>query len=148
VCARGLATPCHPCGVLRYGLSVRQRLVYLVIGVGLLLGALLPGQTALATPGGLFVVWFFTSALVGSAIDGSGIQLRGIYRRHVPWTQVSDVTTRRFLGCTIVVLRLGSRGRRRLRAPFTGPLQRDRDFDAKVETIRHCWQHSTGQLAS
>jgi hypothetical protein len=146
--ARGLAPHVTLCGVLRYGLSVRQRLVYLVLGIGLLLAAWSLARVDVAVPGGLLVLWFFASAHVGSAIDGSGVQLRGIYRRHLSWTRVSDVSTARILGCTIVVLRLGSGGRRWLRAPYTGPLQRDRDFDAKVETIRHCWQHSTGQLAS
>ena len=146
--APGLAPHVTLCGVLRYGLSVRQRLVYLVIGVGLLLTALCLGRVDVAVPGGVFVLWFLASARMGSAIDGSGIQLHGLYPRHLAWTRVSDVTSTRFLGCTVVVLRLGSGGRRWLRAPYTGPLQRDRDFDAKLETIRHCWQHSTGQLAS
>jgi hypothetical protein len=137
---------------IHYALSVRQRLIYVVAGV-LMTGAGLlvwrsGGYPLIASPGLLLMVYFFLFSLFGSTIDGTGVRLRGIRRQHLDWNQVSEISTISILGSRAVRLHLGSGGTRTLRAPVTGPFQRDPDFEEKVHTIRQCWMHSTGQLAS
>jgi hypothetical protein len=152
--AVGLLGRATLCGVtdIQYALSVRQRLIYLALGLTFVVAAGIsweaPAGQFLGAAGLLLVLAFFAYGFVGATIDGSGIQVRGPLPQRISWNQVANVTTTTRLGSTSVMIHLGGGRRHRLLAPFTAPLQRDHDFEAKFETIRHCWQHSTGQLAS
>lgn len=135
---------------IRFNLSVRQRMIYLVLGgvmtlAGILI-TLVGGFSALIVVGLVFVVYFFAFARFGATIDATGVRVRGLTTKHIPWQQIENVETFSLLGTTGVKLRLaGGRGQN-LRAPVTGIGQRDPEFETKLATIRQWWQHYTGQL--
>ncbi len=134
---------------LAYRLTSRQRLLYYIAGAVMFLTVGLQLTTG-APPifwGAVGLLWGGVLVLMstcGATIDGTGVHLRGLTRQTVPWEQIQDVEVSPVLGSQQVRLRLAGGGTKRLRAPITGPLQRDPEFDGKVATIRHWWQHYSG----
>ena len=117
-------------------------------------GAILLTQAGLAitfrgTPGyteqmfvsiGSFVaVWAVLSALIhywqGVTLTREALHVHSLQSRVIPWPDIASVSTGRLLGTTCVIVSEHSGRSTRLRAPTTGLLAWDPDFDAKFQTI-------------
>jgi len=85
-------------------------------------------------------VGYLTGARFGVDLCHDGVVLRGVRRRVVPWNAVQAIEAKKYFGTRVVVLVVDGR-LRRLRAPFTGPLQRDRQFDDKLAALRSWWMN-------
>ncbi|MGW3913013.1 hypothetical protein ACWEBX_16040 [Streptomyces sp. NPDC005070] len=133
---------------IRFRLGVRQRLTPVIPAVLILvLDTLNPASRA------PFGVWFFVTWVVlvllltvASATSPFGITLtpsaalvRNLRRRTVPWASVQSVRVEQVMGGRVVVLYEAGGRRTRLRAPVTGFLQRDRDFEEKFHVIGQWW---------
>jgi hypothetical protein len=96
---------------------------------------------ALTVLGHVIQLWF------GASLTSRGIQVRNVRRRAIAWAELADVRVQPFMFSQTVVLFERSGRRTRLRMPITGPLMRDRDFDAKVELIRQFWRRYAPTVA-
>jgi len=75
---------------------------------------------------------------VGVDLDEHQAVVRGLVTRRVSWDSVQAVVAEKVLGERRTVLDTPGR-RYRLRAPLTGLLSPDRDFDAKLDALRSWW---------
>jgi hypothetical protein len=139
---------------IRFELSVRQRLYLLFVGaVFLLIGTFMwvIGQSTYVVQlgvGTLMVVYFFLFARFGATIDATGVRLRGLTKQHVRWGDIRSIERYSVLGTTGVKLRLIDGRTKRLRAPVTGVLQDDAEFEVKLATLHQWWRHYTGQATA
>jgi hypothetical protein len=79
----------------------------------------------------------------GVTLTAEGAWAEGIRSRLIPWSAVRDITSERMLGTRFVVL-LKNGGKTRLRAPITGFLQKDADFDEKYAEVVSWWRAHRG----
>jgi len=128
-------------------LTWQQRLIALVIaalpvGVSALVAALARFDAILVTVVAVELVvlgwlsWRLTR--VGVDLDEHQAVVRGLFTRRVAWDSVEAVVVEKVLGERRIVLVTPGR-RYRLRAPVTGLLAPDRDFDAKLGALRSWW---------
>ncbi|MFJ7969162.1 hypothetical protein [Streptomyces sp. NPDC096324] len=75
----------------------------------------------------------------GITLTPSAARVHDLRRRTVPWTSVQSVRIEHVAGGRVVVLYEADGRRTRLRAPVTGFLQRDRDFEEKFHVIGQWW---------
>ncbi|MET8136805.1 hypothetical protein ABZV24_33575 [Streptomyces sp. NPDC005251] len=102
----------------------------------------------------LFDTWILALwivGVVGAVVSPFGITLtpsaarvHSLRRRTVPWASVQSVCVERVTGGRVIVLYESDGRRTRLRAPFTGFLQRDRRFEEKFHVIGQWWQTHRG----
>jgi hypothetical protein len=85
------------------------------------------------------VVWSVLSALLfrwqGVTLAQDGLHVHNLQARTIRWVDIASVSTDRMLGTTYVIVWEAPGRRTRLRAPTTGLLAWDRDFQAKYQTI-------------
>lgn len=97
-----------------------------------------------AAIGFLFLVTFAVYVLVRGRVEltPDALVLVDVRRTELPWTQITSVRALdRSAGVRQVVVT--ARGRTYwLRAPQHTPLAPDRDFDAKVATIKEWWERA------
>jgi hypothetical protein len=75
----------------------------------------------------------------GITLTPSAARVHDLRRRTVPWASVQSVRVEQVMGGRVVVLYEAGGRRTRLRAPATGFLQRDRDFEEKFHVIGQWW---------
>ena len=84
-------------------------------------------------------VWALVTAPIqhwqGVTLTPTALQVHNLHSRAIPWPDIASLSTQRILGTTTVIVSETSGTRTRLRAPTTGLLAWDRDFDAKYQTI-------------
>ncbi|WP_392964827.1 hypothetical protein [Streptomyces sp. LN245] len=132
---------------IRFRLGVRQCAPpLLLMTVCLWFGPVLGAVTGVGRP--VFDVWTLVLwiVLVVSVVSPSGITLtpsaarvHGLRRRTVPWASVQSVRVEHVMGGRVVALYEAGGRRTRLRAPITGFLQRDRNFEEKFHVIGQWW---------
>lgn len=85
------------------------------------------------------VVWAVPSAILfrwqGVTLTPDALHVHNLPARTIRWPDITAVSTDRSLGSTYVIVWETSGRRTRLRAPTTGLLAWDRDFEAKYQTI-------------
>ena len=85
------------------------------------------------------VTWSALSALLfrwqGVTLAPDALQVHNLQARTIRWVDIASVSTDRMLGTTYVIVWEASGRSTRLRAPTTGLLAWDRDFQAKYQTI-------------
>jgi hypothetical protein len=85
------------------------------------------------------VTWSVLSALLfrwqGVTLAPDALHVHNLQARTIRWGDIARVSNDRMLGTTYVILWEASGRSTRLRAPTTGPLAWDRDFQAKYQTI-------------
>ena len=85
------------------------------------------------------VVWAAITALVfrwqGVTLAPDGLHVHSLRPRTILWADIASVSTQRLLGATYVIVWEASGRWTRLRAPTTGLLAWDRDFEAKCRAI-------------
>ncbi|MFD5517546.1 hypothetical protein [Streptomyces sp. NPDC127066] len=79
------------------------------------------------------------SSFFGITLTPSAARVHGLRRRTVPWASVQSVRVEQIMGGRVVALYEADGRRTRLRAPFTGFLQRDRRFEEKFHVIGQWW---------
>lgn len=134
---------------IEYRITSSQRMFFLWIGgaitaLGLLLLALGTVSVIQLVLGPVLIGYYFLFARFGSTLSASGIRAHGLTTQDFAWHDIADIDTTNFLGSTMVRLRLTNGRKVRLRAPVTGPLQRDPEFGQKLATIRHWWMSARG----
>jgi hypothetical protein len=91
------------------------------------------------------MTWGVVSGLLfrwqGVTLAPDGLHVHNLQARTLRWTDIAVLDTDRVLGTTYVIVRETSGRSTRLRAPTTGPLAWDRDFEAKYQTITR-WHHA------
>ena len=91
------------------------------------------------------VVWAAITALVfrwqGVTLAPDGLHVHSLRPRTIPWADIAWLSTQRLLGATYVIVWEASGRWTRLRAPTTGLLAWDRDFEDKCRTIG-TWQQA------
>jgi hypothetical protein len=111
------------------------------------------GAPALTEPFLVSAATFFSTWIVGSAIlcrwqgvtlTRSALYVHSLRPRAIPWPDIAWLSTDLLLGTTYVIVWETSGRSTRLRAPITGPLAWDDDFDAKYQTIRAWHQALSG----
>jgi hypothetical protein len=133
---------------IRFRLSVRQRLLPVIPAV-LSLGVNVLNPAGRAAFGAwFFVLWVGLVLLVtvlaatspfGVTLTPSAALVRNLRRRTIPWASVQSVRVEQVMGTRLVALYQADGRRTRLRAPITGLLQGDRDFEAKFHVIGQWW---------
>ncbi|MEV7326349.1 hypothetical protein [Streptomyces sp. NPDC093970] len=92
----------------------------------------------------LLSVLLFTSRRLGVSLTPSAAIVYNLRRRTVPWSNVQAIHVESLLGSqTVVIYEAGGRCTR-LRAPITGFLNRDRDFEEKFHSIGRWWMDHRG----
>jgi hypothetical protein len=85
------------------------------------------------------VTWSVLSALLfrwqGVTLAPDALHVHNLQVRTIRWVDIASVSTDRMLGSTYVIVWEASGRSTRLRAPTTGLLAWDRDFQAKYQTI-------------
>jgi hypothetical protein len=85
------------------------------------------------------VTWSVLSALLfrwqGVTLAPDALHVHSLQARTIRWVDIASVSTDRMLGTTYVIVWEASGRSTRLRAPTTGLLAWDRDFQAKYQTI-------------
>lgn len=85
------------------------------------------------------VTWSVLSALLfrwqGVTLAPDALHVHNLQARTIRWVDIASVSTDRMLGTTYVIVWEASGRSTRLRAPTTGLLAWDRDFQAKYQTI-------------
>lgn len=71
----------------------------------------------------------------GVTLTPQGLHVRSLYPRVIAWPYIDSFRTSRLLGTTYLIVQETSGRRTRLRAPYTGLLAWDRDFDTKYQTL-------------
>ena len=88
---------------------------------------------------GLALLWLAGLALrtwvYGVTFDTDAVVIQGVWRRTIPRTAISDVSTREWWGTRRIVL-AGPKGPVRLPVPTMGPFTFDAAFDAKAQPIK------------
>ena len=91
------------------------------------------------------VVWAAITALVfrwqGVTLAPDGLHVHSLRPRTILWADIAWLSTQRLLGATYVIVWEASGRWTRLRAPTTGLLAWDRDFEDKCRTIG-TWQQA------
>ena len=91
------------------------------------------------------VVWAAITALVfrwqGVTLAPDGLHVHSLRPRTILWADIASLSTQRLLGATYVIVWEASGRWTRLRAPTTGLLAWDRDFEDKCRTIG-TWQQA------
>lgn len=72
----------------------------------------------------------------GVTLTPSALHIHSLQPRAIPWPDIASPSTDRLLGTTYVIVWETSGRSTRSRAPITGLLAWDDDFDAKYQTIR------------
>lgn len=135
-------------GEIRFRLGIWQCLLPVMPAfLGLGLGTLNPAGRAAFGPW-FFVPWAASVLLLtvisatfpfGITLTPSAAVVRNLRRRTIPWVSVQSVRVERIMGGRFVALYEADGRRTRLRAPMTGFLQRDRDFERKFHTVGQWW---------
>ena len=85
------------------------------------------------------VVWAALTALMfrwqGVTLAPDGLHVHSLQPRTIRWPDIASLSTDRMLGTSYVIVRETSGRSTRLRAPTTGLLAWDRDFEAKCRAI-------------
>jgi hypothetical protein len=103
-----------------------------VLGAGLFMGVALPSVTLIA------------SRTFGVTLTQSAAIVHGLRQRVIPWADVRGIEIESFFGSrTVVIYEAGGRCSR-LRAPITGFLTWDRNFEEKFHTIGRWWLDHRG----
>jgi hypothetical protein len=119
---------------------------------------ILAGQAAIWISGGgggldlaftLRFLGFWTfGAVIGSLVTGRGFgvtltpssaRVHNLRRRDIPWSAVQAITIEKYLTARTIVLYDATGRRTRLRAPVTGFLAWDQQFEEKFHTIGQWW---------
>jgi hypothetical protein len=145
-----------PAVEVRFRLTVLQRLMPMsggLIGIavappviwatggGFDLGAwvhVIPQSLAGFIGGGLFAA-LFVSRGFGIVLTPSAAEVHNLRQRTIRWSEIQAIQIEPFLGSRTVVLYEISGRRTRLRAPITGFLAWDRQFEEKFHTIGRWW---------
>ncbi|MFE1886521.1 YdbT family protein [Streptomyces diastatochromogenes] len=94
--------------------------------------------------GVLWPVMLIISRPFGITLTPSAAIVHNLRRRTVPWLNVQAIQIESLFGSrTVVIYEAGGR-RTRLRAPITGFLSWDRDFEEKFHTIGRWWLEHRG----
>ncbi|MEW1776216.1 hypothetical protein [Streptomyces sp. NPDC086777] len=140
---------------IRYRLTPLQRLlpvlpgfvvvvpsqVLLLLNDGSLASALVPG---LVIWGVLLPLALIASRRFGVTLTPTAAVVHNFRRRTVPWANVQAIQISSLLGSrTVVIYEAGGR-QTRLRAPMTGFLSWDRDFEEKFHTVGRWWLQHRG----
>ncbi|MEU0431968.1 hypothetical protein ABZ153_10065 [Streptomyces sp. NPDC006290] len=80
----------------------------------------------------------------GITLTSSAAKVHNLRPRTIPWASVQNVCVERVTGGWVIALYESDGRRTRLRAPFTGFLQRDRRFEEKFHVIGQWWQTHRG----
>jgi len=133
---------------IRFVPTTRQNLMFLPLFLIIAAEQLVLGRWVFAAVYNAVMASLVTllRAKMGSTISSSGIELRSFSRQRIAWQQIRFIEVRNLMGTSVVRLHLFDGKKRRLRAPYTGFMQKDPDFVAKVNTIQQWWMHYTGQI--
>jgi hypothetical protein len=132
---------------IRFGMTTRQKLVFLPVWLAAATESLLLGKSvpAIGISGASFWIMFFAvRSRRSSTLSPAGITLWNLRKRLIPWQTIRAIDTMKVVGSTLVQIRLTDGKTVTLRAPQTGPWQRDPDFEAKLATIRSWWRSGIG----
>ncbi|MEU6199934.1 hypothetical protein [Streptomyces sp. NPDC047061] len=144
-----------PAEQIRYRLTVLQRLLPMLPTIVIVMssqvvfrlegdptGPLLVSAVVLC--GVLPLLGLITSWSLGITLTPSAAVVHAFRRRTVPWSDVQAIRIEPLLGSrTVVIYEAGGRCTR-LRAPSTGILSWDRDFEEKFHTIGRWWLDHRG----
>jgi len=123
----------------------KQILLYPGVGILLATSQLLSGNPAFAV---VLLIAFGVISLLqtrwGIDLTPQALVMRGITRREIPWSEISGIESDSLLGTTMVRPHLVDGSRPRARAPLTGFLQRDPEFEAKLARIEEYWREHGG----
>ena len=136
---------------IRYNLTRFQRLPAFV-GVAIVLGSWLAtsfklGNRAATSP---LIVLFVIELLVLGALPGTtltpyeAIVGQGLRRRRIPWDDVASIEIQNRLGNRVIAIYQTNGRRTRLRAPITGFLNWDKQFEEKFHVIGRWWLDHRG----
>ncbi|MEU9346847.1 hypothetical protein AB0D74_37135 [Streptomyces sp. NPDC048278] len=149
------ATAATPPEHIRYRLTSLQRLLPVLPGFGAVTTSqvlfwldrgsldplLIPG---LIIWGVVFPLVLITSWRFGVTLTPSAAVAHGFRRRTVPWSNVQAIRIESILGSRNVVIYEAGGRHTRLRAPMTGFLSWDRNFEEKFHTIGRWWLDHRG----
>ena len=79
--------------------------------------------------GALLVRW------QGATLTQEALRVHNFRARVIPWRDIQSIAVQPLLGSRTIVVREHSGRRTRLRAPVSGPLYSDPEFDSKFHTI-------------
>jgi hypothetical protein len=136
---------------IRFGMTTRQKLVFLPVWLAAAAESLLLGKSvpAVGISGASFWIMFFAvRSRRSSTLSPAGITLWNLRKRLIPWQAIRDIGTMKVAGSTLIQVRLTDGKTVTLRAPQTGPWQKDPDFEAKLATIQAWWRRGVGDAAS
>ena len=98
-----------------------------------------PGQPLLIPTLTFLLVWTVGSWIIyrwqGVTLTRDALHVHNLQARTIRWVDIASVSTDRMLGTTYVIVWEASGRSTLLRAPTTGLLAWDRDFEAKYQTI-------------
>ena len=104
-----------------------------------------PRQPLVVSAAAFFSPWIVGSAVLwhwqGVTLTPSALYVHSLRPRVIGWPDIASLGTDRLLGGTFVIVWETSGRSTRLRAPSTGLLAWDDDFDAKYQTI-WAWHQS------
>lgn len=121
---------------ITFVLPARQRILYLAVG-GLAIAVDALGNDAgwYTMGASLLVGYFFVTARFRTTIDPTGVHVRRLSTRSVPWSRIQRIEPFRTATTSAIELHLGN-GLIKLPAPITGLGRSDPQFDAKLAAIR------------
>ncbi|WP_406396529.1 hypothetical protein [Streptomyces sp. NBC_00887] len=99
---------------------------------------------SLGTWGALPLVLLILWQYFGVTLTESTAIVHSLRRRTIQWSNVQAIRVERFQGAQIVVIYEAGGRRTRLRAPITGFLCWDREFEEKERTIGRWWLDHRG----
>jgi hypothetical protein len=106
-----------------------------------------PSGAEVAEASGTWAALMFvliTARHFGVTLTQSTAIVHNLRRRSIQWADVQAIHIEPYCGTrTVVIYEVGGR-RTRLRAPLTGFLSRDREFDEKFHTIGRWWLDHRG----
>ena len=89
--------------------------------------------TTIVIPAGLLGA--FLVRWQGATLTPEALRVHNFGSRAIPWRDIQSIAVQPLLGSRTIVVREHSGRRTRLRAPVSGPLYRDPEFDSKFHTI-------------
>ncbi|MEA2825742.1 MAG: hypothetical protein QOG43_181 [Actinomycetota bacterium] len=125
-----------------FHLSLKQRIPMTLAMVPMLVALAVDGMLSVATVLLLTLVAIVSirsSGRFGVTLTAQGVRAEGLRSRFFPWSAIREIRTERMLGSRFVVL-VSNRGRTRLRAPISGFLRHDSDFDDKYADVVSWWR--------
>lgn len=99
---------------------------------------------SLSTWAAMLLVFVILGQYFGVTLTESTVIVHSLRRRTIQWSNVQAIRVERFQGSQIVVIYEAGGRRTRLRAPITGFLCWDREFEEKFRTIDRWWLDHRG----